>query len=153
MVLPASSRSETLGCNSTEILDIPKPIPNHVRSFEMCLSFFFPNTELVSNLIFKLLHPIFYKCLLNCPPQLRVRGARLPLLRLRWHRHLSVRGHHALCRPFRQYFFCSREVFHSIIILLALVQISLTAKENQSVYNPCLAYTYLVELDRMCHPI
>ena len=35
----------------------------------MCLSFFFPNTELVSNLIFKLLHPIFYKCLLNCPPE------------------------------------------------------------------------------------
>ena len=111
LVLPASSRSETLGCNSIDILDIPKPIPNHVRSFEMCLSFFFPNTELVSNLIFKLLHPIFYKCLLNCPPQLRVRGARLPLLRLRWHRHLSVRGHHALCRPFRQYFFVVEECF------------------------------------------
>ena len=51
LVLPVSSRSETLGCNSIDILDIPKPIANHVWSYENVKTSFSVHTEVVPNLI------------------------------------------------------------------------------------------------------
>lgn len=43
-----------LGCNSIDILrNIPKPVPNHAWSYETCLNFKLPSTEVVSKFLRK----------------------------------------------------------------------------------------------------